>query len=219
MLSYKYNQEKEEKALDTNMNKKLENYMIKWLAILIPIPALIGLPLVILLGTGQAIFYPDSFAVDQYDRLYVAVPEKICVYENCEQLYSIPVPTSKPISFVPLDDGNVLVETSTAQYVIDHQGNILSTQEDPKQYVYVKKSTLKFTSQKGDVYRLSHILGKTRIMKNRTEKVYEISNFSFTVKMLLPVVISIPFSGIVWLAVTKLRASYGKYPKSFYVEK
>jgi len=202
--------------MDKTVEKALERYMTKYLAIFMPIPALIGLICIIFLGTGQAIFYPDGFAVDQYDRLYVSVPEKICVYENCKQLYSIPVPTSKPISFAPLDDGNVLVETSTAQYVIDHQGNILSTQEDPKEYVDVKKSTLKFTSQKGDVYRLSHILGKTRIMKNRTEKVYEISDFSFAIKMIFPVVISIPFAGIIWMFITKIRVTQGKYPKNFF---
>jgi hypothetical protein len=70
---------------------------------------------------------------------------------------------------------------------MDLNGEILETKEDPGADMYnqISYRKRKFVSSNGDVYRLSQMLGRIKIIKNNSEVVYQIDGASLVAKIVL----------------------------------
>ena len=137
-----------------------------------------------LLISGAATLSISGFAVDDYERIYVGTANAISVYEGGKLAYEIDPQTSRTYRFTIDDNGNLLLSTSTKIYIMDLQGNIIETKEDPGADTYnqISYRKNKFVSQKGDEYRLINF-GRTKIVKNGTQTVYQIDDISFSVRV------------------------------------
>ena len=169
-------------------------------------------PCLILVFTGTATPFIYSFAVDLYDRIYIGTKNEICVYEDGVPIKSIEPRTSRDYRFTINDNGNILLSTATYVHIMDLEGNVLSTHEDLgadmfNQIEYTKK---KYISANGDVYKMVGEFGLTRIIKNDIEVVYQISNLSFAVKILIPACTIALFMFVLWgfIQVKKLGSSF-----------
>lgn len=148
----------------------------------------------------------DCFAVDSTERVYVGLDSKICVYEEQQLLYTIrefkglgDITVKASIFTITPDD---TLKMATGGYVIfmDLDGNVQEIQldnADSSVFTQMESKKNKFVSSDGDVYTKRHALGRTFIQKNDGEIVYQISVFSFVVKLLLIVsilgfVVSVP---------------------------
>lgn len=165
------------------MNGKVK----RMLAIFSAILSCIVLCCLILLFSGVVNISVSGFAVDSSNRLYVGTAKQIHVYEGSRMVNSISPHTSRAYAFTIIEDENILLSTSTTVYVMDLNGNILSTADDHGADVYnqISYHKRKFVSANGDVYRLTNILGRTQILKNDSELVFQIDVLSYIVKLLL----------------------------------
>ena len=141
----------------------------------------------ILIISGMVNFSVSSFAVDNTDRLFIGAQKEIRIYEDGRTVNSISVPTSRSYVFTILEGNKILLSTSTQVYTMDLDGNILDTTEDSGADIYnqISYHKRKFVSENGDEYKLSNTLGRTRIIKNKTDVVYQIDALSFIVKILM----------------------------------
>ena len=149
----------------------------------------IMLTCLILIMSGVVTLPISGFAVDYTDRLYIGTQKEIQVLEEGKLINIISVPTSRTYEFT-IQNGNVLIlSTSTKIYIMDLDGNILETREDLGADMYNKLSyrKRKFVSDDGDLYTLSSALGRTKIVRNKEDIVYQIDAFSFGVKVLIAI--------------------------------
>lgn len=139
----------------------------------------------LLIVTGVATPFISGFAVDSNDRIYIGNQNQICVYEGDALIQKISPQTSRSYAFTIVDD-HILLSTSITVYTMDLDGNIIDTQEDPGAHTYnqIQYSKRQFISNNNDTYKLKGQIGWTRIVKNGTETVYQISFLSFLVKIL-----------------------------------
>jgi hypothetical protein len=88
---------------------------------------------------------------------------------------------------------------------MDLDGNILETKEDPGADAYnqISYRKRKFVSENGDVYKLSSILGRTKIIKNKTDIIFQIDSLSFAVKNLIVVCFAAMFVFTIWILSTQ----------------
>lgn len=158
------------------------------LAVFAPFLFCVLLTCLILVLTGTATLTVSGFAVDDANRLYVGTTKGICVYEEGKLVDNINPKTSRTYMFTITEDDNILLSTSTKIYIMDLNGNVLETKDDSGADVYNQLSykKRKFTTDKGDVYKLSNF-GWTKIVKNSTEVVYQIDALSFSVKVAIAV--------------------------------
>jgi hypothetical protein len=84
---------------------------------------------------------------------------------------------------------------------MDLDGNILETKEDLAADTYNQISYRKrtFISDSGDTYKLSNLLGQTRVIKNNTDLVYQIDGCSFVVKVLVVICFVAMFGLAIWM--------------------
>jgi len=148
-------------------------------------------PCLILVIAGTVNLSISGFAVDNSDRLYVGTKSEICVYEKGKKMHTISPHTSRTYVFTITDGESILLSTSTKIYVMDLYGNILETRDDPGADIYNQISYRKkaFISKKGDIYKLSNVFGRTKIIKNDAEVLYQIDTFSFAIKILVVICI------------------------------
>ena len=141
----------------------------------------------VLIMAGRVTFSISSFAVDPFDRVYVGTNNDIEVYQNGTLINTISPQTSRSYVFTITEDGNILLSTASKVYIMDLEGNIIDTQDDPGADTYNRISYRagKFVSANGDTYKLRDPLGYTKIVKNSSETVYQISNLSVWVKILM----------------------------------
>lgn len=149
----------------------------------------------------------NGFAVDSRDRLYDGVPEEIRVYEADALVDCLPAHTSRSYVFTIVENDTILLSTSAKIYTMDLSGNVLSESDDPdadtyNQMQYHKKN---FVSSNGDCYKLQNPFGRTKIMKNGTDTVFQISILSVIVRILITIccLASIPFAGWIIVKVSK----------------
>lgn len=134
----------------------------------------------------------ESFAVDSQNRIYISRPEEIHVYEGDRLVKRISAQTSRGYQFTVLKSDAILLSTSSNVYTMDLDGNVLSVREDvgTKTYNKLQYARKTFTSHKGDQYQIRNEIGRTKIVKNGTETVYQISVLSVIVKMLIALCIA-----------------------------
>ena len=141
----------------------------------------------ILLFSGVAIPFVECFAVDDQDNIYISGYSKIYVYEGKNRIRTLSAQTSSGYMFTIKEDNTILLSAAGTVYSMDLNGNILNSWEESGTDTYnqLQYGRKRFTSQKGDTYRLVSSLGWTRIVKNGSTVVYQISFISFVVKIML----------------------------------
>ena len=175
----------------------------------IPMACVVGLCLLLLI-TGAVTPFISGFAVDKNDRIYVGEETEICVYENNVLIRTINPQTSRAYAFTIADD-RILLSTASTFYTMDLDGNILDTQEDPGAHMYnqLQYNKRKYISHSGDTYKLKSQMGWTRIVKNDTQTVYQISPLSFVVKILLALSVLAMFIFPLWMLKRHPKPSLG----------
>jgi len=154
----------------------------------------------ILILTGITTPFISGFAVDASDRIYIGTQNEIRVYEDSMLINTINPQTSRAYVFTINEEGNILLSTPTIIYILDLDGNILDVQEDSGADMYNQlQYKRKFISHNGDEFALVDVIGWTRIIKNGTETVYQISWLSFAVKILIAVCAVALFIFPIWL--------------------
>lgn len=129
----------------------------------------------------------ECFGVDSQNRVYVSHPSEIRVYEDGIPVNQIPAQTSRGYMFSVLPNDTILLSTATKVYTMDLSGNILNQQEDIGTHTYneIQRNRKEVTSSQGDYYRIRNSIGRTKIVKNGIETVYQISILSVIVKSLM----------------------------------
>ena len=142
---------------------------------------------IMLIVSGAATPFVSCFAVDASDRIYVGTDGCIRVYEEGEMVNSFSAQTSKEYMFTINEHQEIMLASSTTIYHMDLDGTVLQTKEEPGSDLFYQSQCIRktFTSANGDEYQLRGQLGWTRIVKNQTETVYQISGLSYGVKWMI----------------------------------
>lgn len=166
---------------------KSKMVIAKKFIILCNILFVISAVLLILLFSGIASPFIRCFAVDDQNNIYIGMRNKICVYDENNQIRTLSPQTSRAYMFTIKEDNTILLSTADTVYSMDLKGNILNSWEDAGADTYNQIQYRKnhFTSQKGDTYKIVSSFGWTRIVKNGTTVVYQISSISFIIKIML----------------------------------
>lgn len=166
-----------------NPNRKM---MVMFLLALLVVWTII-IACFLLMASGQANISIKSFAVDSAGNLYVGVSRKILVYSDGNLIRSFSSKTSRDFVFTITEDDIILLTTSSRQYVMDLHGNVLNYGDKyiGAEYPELQDDRTLLELPNGDRYAIKDTLGWTRIVKNNTTVVYQISALSFLVKMLL----------------------------------
>lgn len=142
--------------------------------------------------SGRAHPSLNCFAVDSEGRVYVGTGDTIRVYSDNQYLYTfsdldifdeIPM---KGTVFTITEEDVLLMSTYVNFYEMDLQGNILNVWPYSEKQVESSKirEQGKLPITRGeDEYSLRNSLGRTSIVKNDIEVVYQISLASLAVKM------------------------------------
>ena len=179
--------------------------MYRYLAIFASLIGCTVILCVVLIVTGTATPFISGFAVDASNRIYIGTQNEIRVYEDSTLINIINPQTSRAYVFTINKDGNLLLSTSIKTYILDLDGNILDVQEDLGADMYNQlQYQKKFISNNGDEFVLVDTIGLTRIIKNDTETVYQISWLSFAVKILLAVCTVALFVFSIWFVKQKV---------------
>lgn len=155
--------------------------------------------------SGKASLSLFGFAVDRADRVYVGVQNEIRVYEDGKIVNTITPQSSRNYAFTIRDD-LILLSTSTNIYWMDLDGNILKTEQDfgASTFNDLYWNKWKFISENGDEYRLTGIF-VTRIIKNRSETVYQSDGLSVAVNVLFPLCFVAMFVFAIWVVAEKVK--------------
>lgn len=140
-----------------------------------------------LIGSETANPFISGFAVDSHDRILIGLHNRIEIFDNGILVDVVRTKTSRGYVFTLLEDDSILLATSTKVYTIDSSGNILASTEERANSIYnqIQRGKDKFTSVNGDLYSIKGKLGRTRIEKNDSIVVYQISPVSFIAKIVL----------------------------------
>ena len=138
-----------------------------------------------LIVSGTVAVSYEGFALDSHGRLYLGVYNKIDVYEGNSLLYSIDPQTQRTYSFTIQDDTILLSNTSDV-YVIDLEGNIVSSMEDVDASIFNElQKNREFYSLDGNIYRMQKNFGRVRVIKENGEVIYQMPIFDYIVKMVI----------------------------------
>ena len=140
----------------------------------------------IMILSNLAIPFINGFAVDSTGRVYVGEMNSIRVMHDRKTLDSIWMGSSTYTFTIDSND-HILAAYPTCYDLMDREGNILKTIEDPHATMYsqLQRNDHRFLTENGDRYKKTEILGWIRIVKNDSEVVYSISLFSYIVKFLM----------------------------------
>ena len=152
--------------------------------------------------------FVSGYGVDSVGRIYVGENKTINIYHDGENVGSMELKSSNYEFTVGLDD-TIIVAYPSIVYRMDVSGNILEIVKDTNAHTYrqIQSNGREICTANGDRYKLVGEFGWTRIIKNDSEVVYRISDFSFAIKCLMIVcAISMYINGILLLArIDKLK--------------
>lgn len=148
--------------------------------------SVLGIIYVCLVCTKIANPFIKSFAVDSEGMVYIAEMDSIAVYDEKTKVGQIDINVNRPWYFTITEDDEILYCTSSTVWRIDLEGNELEKKQDNSAQTYSK---LQFSSKDedkhGNTYKRVSYLGRTKIVKNQTEVLYQISVLSYFAKILL----------------------------------
>ena len=158
---------------------------IKRLILIIPL-ALIIIFCIFSIASGSADIQIKSFAVDSAERMYVGTESRIDVFDQGVHVFSISPQTSRGYMFTITEDDTILLSTGTIVYSMELDGKVIGSWDDKASGVYnnLQKSRSGFISKNNDIYTKKNTFGRTKIVKNDDITVYEITVFSYIVKLL-----------------------------------
>lgn len=154
----------------------------------------------IMILSNLATPFINGFAVDSAGQVYVGEMNTIRVMQDRKTLDSIWM-GSFTYTFTIDSNDHILVAYPTCYDLMDREGNILETTDDPHAIVYsqLQRNNSRFLSENGDQYKKTEIFGWIRIVKNDSEVVYSISLFSYIVKSLMYVCVLSMFINGAWV--------------------
>ena len=140
----------------------------------------------IMVFSGLASPFINSFAVDNAGLLYVGEGKMIRIYHNGVQVDALDMTTDTYV-FTINSSNELIVAYPSTVYRMDRAGNVLEKQDDPisETYQQIRNAGKTVTTVSGDEYRKISEFGWSRIIKNGTDEVYRLSVLSFVVKLLL----------------------------------
>ena len=194
----------------------MDTKVIKMLDCFCPAIGIVVLVCLILILSGTANPAVRGFAGDDSGRVYVGVSRQIYVYENGTLVDEIFPNTSRSYAFTITADDQILLSTSTKVFLLDLAGNVLDTREDPGADTFnqIMYSKARFVAENGDIYRISSILGWTKITKNGAVTVWQNDMLSYTVKLLLAASMFSTMGFIFWIVLLKSKTGTFPYPKT-----
>lgn len=143
--------------------------------------------------SGQVHPSVDCFAVDSQGRVYVECTDTIRVYFNNQYLYTVNELdgfdniSMKGTCFAITEEDVFLMSTQGKYYEMDLQGNIHGAwpySEKQAEVAQLRRQAKRAkTTVDGDEYAIHNSMGRTAIVKNGDEVVYELSALSLVVKM------------------------------------
>ena len=171
----------------------------------------------ILLATGTAKIEVHCFAVDSAGNLYIGergIIGEIIIYGDQEEIGRIQVPTSRGYSFV-IDEYDVIwLSCGNNIYTADID-NISQRLEDYSLWQKIEETTelsryigtgrTKYVTPIGDSYEVRDKNLRSKIEKNG-EVVYQITVFSFVIKILFAFSMVIVFIGTVIILIKGFKA-------------
>lgn len=160
------------------------------------------IPCIILIATGTVTLSISNFAVDSNDRVYIGKEREILIYQNNRIVGSIEPPTSRSYAFTVTEDDTILLSTASNVYLLDLNGSVLNKEPEIGTTTFneLQRNRKEFLSVKGDFYQMRGNLLRTRIVKNGSEVVFQISVLSVIVKYLLVLsVIGMYIFIVLWL--------------------
>ena len=183
------------------------NIMMKRLLIFCIIICSVVFPCLFLIITGNANLFIDSYAVDSYDRLYIGKEGKIDVYENGSLQYSIDARTSKSCAFTITENDCIVLSTASHVYTLTLQGDEISVCDDPGSSMFTKlqNGSRTFHSKNGNTYERVCYFGRTKIVKNDEEVVYQMDLLSFAVKILMAGSVVALFCFVIYMIVEDFK--------------
>lgn len=150
----------------------------------------------------------SGFAIDSSGKLYVGMPQKICIYDAETLVGSISPYTSRSYAFTINEDDNIILSTSTKVYLMNLDGTILDTWDDPGADTFnqIRYRKAEYISANGDVYKLSSVFGWISITKNGVDVVWHIDLFSYIVILLLGISATAILGLFVWISYVQKRS-------------
>ena len=135
---------------------------------------LINFPYVILQVTHQVTLSYSGFGLDSSGVLYIGTDSSIEKYLNGEQIGKILKP-SRGYAFAVQNDDTILLSTASIVYTMDLDGNILTQREDigTETFNQLQKKNKLFLANDGKTYRLKLIFGRTCVVSEEGEMIYQ----------------------------------------------
>ena len=143
---------------------------------------------------GGVMIHINNFAVDSTGRLYLQNEDdrtSILVYKNKMHIDTINLNEAlKEASdevvikgvFFTIKNDTIVVATSDHVCKLDLQGNLIDYSRDRTNIQGRLSGQSQFIADNGDVYQRKNVLGRTSIVKNNAEVVYQISILSVILK-------------------------------------
>ena len=159
---------------------------MKYLAVFAIPHALIVYFCLIAIFLNLASPFLNGFAVDSTGRVYVGENKYINVYESCVKVGCIELEDAT-FRFSIDENDHILVAYTSEVCFLDLSGKVLERQEDAYAHTFnkIQLHNLRSVTVGDNHYKKVSVLGWTRVVRNNTEVVYELSVLSFVVKMLL----------------------------------
>lgn len=205
------------------MKNRMDDVYIKMLPAILAFIVVIG-ACTILFGSGAVRPFVSCYAVDSQGRIYVGEGEEIAIYENQEKVGSINVRTSRGYSFIIQNDvfllskGNYIYRLDFKKQTdpvvradVDLWEQLERTYDLQKRISFGEK---KYSTPNGDTYELRSLMFWTNIRMNDDVTVYQITAFSFVVKLIL-YISCLSFAVYFCVILKKARDEEGWYESRF----
>lgn len=129
-----------------------------------------------LISTGTVLVNICGFAVDASENLYIGTDNRIKKYQNGVLVKTINPKTSRGCAFTVQADDTILLSNASKVYTLDSDGNVIGEKEDidMKTFNKLQKEKNKFTSADGSVYSMKNTLGRTKIVSDTGEVIYQL---------------------------------------------
>ena len=167
-------------------NMDISNNVFKKIFVVVHLFAAIIIAYACLVLTEVSSPFIESFAVDSEGKVYIASENSIAIHSGQTEIGRIDINAKRPWRFTINEKDEIICCTSSTVWKVDLSGNELEKYQDHSAQLYSK---LQFSSRDedmyGNTYRRVSYLGRTRIIKNETEVVYQISLLSLFTKILL----------------------------------
>ena len=130
----------------------------------------------VLFSISGRLYALRSFAVDSSEKLYLGRMDSYIFVISDGKTVSQINPRMARYSFYIDENDNIWVCGGNSVYELSLNGDIIYETDDENQiktiYQKSENSMFNYVAYNGDEYKLTYVLGRTRIIKNGTEQVY-----------------------------------------------